>query len=231
MATPDLDRALEQTLADARLSRGEKCALKSLLKETGLNDCRRSTIRRRAFELARQCANDSQSAAVLGWLEDVVKLLDAQPASRVAATEAYFTPGDDCLGRITRLLRGAKRKIDICMFTITDNRITAAILDAHCRAVAVRIITDDEKVYDYGSDIEELQHAGVPVRVDRSESHMHHKFAVFDERALLTGSYNWTHGAAANNMENFIISHEPPLIEQFMATFEDLWQKLSKVVS
>ena len=41
-----------------------------------------------------------------------------------------------------------------------------------------------------------LAELGVAVRIDRSEHHMHHKFALFDDAILATGSYNWTRSAA-----------------------------------
>ena len=65
-----------------------------------------------------------------------------------AVAEAFFSPGDDCLRAITRLLANASRTADICVFTITDDRVSDAILDAHRRAVAVQIITDNAKAAD-----------------------------------------------------------------------------------
>jgi cardiolipin hydrolase len=100
---------------------------------------------------------------------------------------------------LAELLAEAAGRVDICVFTITDDRVADQILAAHRRGVAVRIISDDEKAFDEGSDIDRLRHAGVPVRVDSSVHHMHHKFALFDGRRLLTGSYNWTRAAARDN--------------------------------
>ena len=112
------------------------------------------------------------------------------------------------------------------MFTITDDRITEAILKAHERSVDLRIITDDDKSRDRGSDIDRLRRRGIPLRMDRSPYHMHHKFAVFDERRILTGSYNWTRGADQNNEENFIVTEEPRLVKAFSAAFAGLWERL-----
>ena len=52
---------------------------------------------------------------------------------------------------------------------------------------------------------------------------MHHKFAVFDRKVLLTGSYNWTRSAASENQENLIVTEAPGLVRSFAAEFDKLW--------
>ena len=116
--------------------------------------------------------------------------------------------------------------VDLCVFTITDDRLTSAILEAHHRGVRIRIITDDDKAADLGSDAAQFLNAGIALRTDRSRYHMHHKFAVFDGTLLLNGSYNWTRGAAENNEENFIITSDRRLVEEFSAAFEKLWKQV-----
>ncbi len=92
----------------------------------------------------------------------------------------------------------------------------------------MRIITDDAKAEDLGSDVERFERAGIPTRVDRSPYHMHHKFAILDGASMLTGSYNWTRGAARDNEENLIVTTEPRLLAPFRATFDRLWAKLGQ---
>jgi phosphatidylserine/phosphatidylglycerophosphate/cardiolipin synthase-like enzyme len=55
---------------------------------------------------------------------------------------------------------------------------------------------------------------------------MHHKFAVFDASLVLTGSYNWTRGAAIENEENVIVSGDPRHVTAFSRAFERLWKRL-----
>ena len=63
--------------------------------------------------------------------------------------------------------------------------------------------------------------------MDRTEAHMHHKFAIFDGTWLLSGSYNWTRSASEANEENLIQSKDMPLLAQFSRRFELLWAALS----
>lgn len=226
MNSSQLDQILRHTLEDHRLSRGERRVLKSTLAELDLDPRQLAVLRSRAFEIARQEAADPQSADVIEWLEEVVKVMQPPGPEPPHTSEAHFSPGDNCPMKIAGLLGRSRRKIDICVFTITDDRIADAIVAAEQRGVAVRIITDNDKANDRGSDVDRLKRLGIPVRFDRTEYHMHHKFALFDESKLLTGSYNWTRGAAQYNMENFIVTSEPGLVSEFSATFERLWEKL-----
>jgi phosphatidylserine/phosphatidylglycerophosphate/cardiolipin synthase-like enzyme len=182
-----------------------------------------------AFELAR-AAMEVQSVpphSALNWLEKIVKLLTPLAATfpPPAVAEACFTPQHDGAARIVRLFGEAKKSADVCVFTITDDRITAAMVAAHRRGVRIRVITDDQKSFDPGSDIEQLMQSGLAVRQDNTEYHMHHKFAVFDQRLLLTGSYNWTRSAALHNEENFVLTTEAQLVSPFLALFEQLWEQ------
>jgi len=218
-----------QTLADHKLSRGERSALGQIFEHVEPGRQKLALYRSIAFDLAREASDGGASGNVIDWLEDAVKLLDAQNSSSkgLTAAEAYFSPGEDSLKRITGLLNTARRKVDICVFTITDDRISGAILDAFRRKVAIRIVTDDDKAGDRGSDVDRLADAGIPVRFDRTRFHMHHKFALFDDGLLLTGSYNWTRSAASSNEENLVVTEDPRLITPFSQVFEDLWEKFS----
>jgi mitochondrial cardiolipin hydrolase len=227
MTPEEIGTWLGKTLEDQTLSRGERQEFAERV--GGLDSvAERQLVMREAFGLARGRLDPSNAEWVLGWLEEVVRTICARPDEPGAGVvEAHFSPGDDCINAILRLLRNSRRSADICVFTITDDRLAEAILDAHRRRVAVRILTDNEKAGDPGSDIDRLHAAGIDVRVDRSPFHMHHKFAVLDGKTLLTGSYNWTRGAARDNQENIIVTDAPRLVKPFRATFDRLWDRLA----
>ena len=227
MATNEIDDILKKTLADFRLSRSERRALGQLLDELGAERRQMDVFRQRAFAVAREELVSPKAVAVVDWLEGVVKLLQPKPPRPQLPAEAYFSPGQDCRRKLIRLLDGAAEKVDICVFTITDDRIAEAILKAHRHKVAVRVIADNDKANDRGSDVDRLEREGIAVRLDRSEYHMHHKFALFDGSAVVTGSYNWTRSAADNNEENVIVAHDPGLVRAFSAVFERLWEEFA----
>jgi mitochondrial cardiolipin hydrolase len=142
------------------------------------------------------------------------------------AAEVFFSPGDACRLRIAHRFNVAKRTADVCVFTITDDRISKTIHAAHRRGVIVRIITDNDKAFDLGSDIDAFRQAGIEVRIDATPFHMHHKFAIFDGQHLLNGSYNWTRSAAEQNEENLVDTDDPALVQAFQQQFETLWHHL-----
>jgi len=223
-----IEKALADTLEDARISRSERRALRELVRPDSLDTRERRLLQSRAFELARQELIDPKSVAVLEWLEEALGALRPKAETGSAATaalaEAHFSPGDACWRRLAALLASAHKTADICVFTITDDRLSGAVLQAHRRGVRVRVITDDDKAHDLGSDVHDLARVGVPVRIDRSPAHMHHKFAIFDEQTLASGSYNWTRSAASKNEENLIVTGDRRLVGAFSTEFDRLWE-------
>ncbi|CAG0985806.1 phospholipase D [Planctomycetaceae bacterium] len=228
MNIQEWENALRQTADDASLSNGERIALREHLKEAALNEQARGVLRHKAFEIALERIYAHPPQAVLAWLEDVNKLL-LPPTGNACEhfTEAFFSPGEACVARIIDALHGARNSADICVFTITDDRITSAILGAHRRGIHVRVMTDNEKAFDEGSDVRQIARAGIEVRVDTSSNHMHHKFAIFDMSVLLTGSYNWTLSASRNNQENIIASNDAKLLRVFAQEFDRLWKQFA----
>jgi phosphatidylserine/phosphatidylglycerophosphate/cardiolipin synthase-like enzyme len=227
MQDHEVRATLRASLQDGRLDRAERDGFKAWLEASAPDGNKRAVYQSMAFDLAREAieAKTIPHYSALNWLEKMVKLLTPpasnSPASDVA--EACFTPQHDGAARIVRLFGDARTAVDVCVFTITDDRISGAMIAAHRRGVRLRVITDNEKRLDAGSDIARLRQAGIVVREDQTAFHMHHKFALFDQRVLLTGSYNWTRSAALHNEENFILTGDARLVREFARVFEELW--------
>lgn len=223
----DLLREIEQSIADERLSDDEKRSLTQALREASPPEDGLRQMRNRAFELVRERSGDPDQIGLLKWLEGVMRALDVGrlPAGTVRS-HAHFSPGTGCLLAIQQQLKSARRCIDLCVFTLSDDRITDEVLAAHRRGVALRFITDNDKEFDAGSDVARLRQQGVSVAVDRTDAHMHHKFAIIDETWLLNGSYNWTRSACEHNEENVVVTNDPGLVRQFQAQFDALWLAL-----
>jgi cardiolipin hydrolase len=229
MRPEELIEHLRLTLDDARLSRSERRGLRAALEAAPLDQRAMLQVRAGLFDAAREALHDPRDRAVLRWLEDCLGALRVDnPRGEAPEPEnhAWFGPADPLAATLAAQLAAARGSIDAAVFTITDDRIAAALLDAHERGVALRIVSDGEKAHDPGSDIRRMMRAGIPIRTRDGEGWMHHKFAVVDRRTLITGSYNWTRAGSGTNHENFLTTSEPQLVGAYLQAFEKLWDEL-----
>jgi cardiolipin hydrolase len=232
-ALPVLLAQLDAAMADHRLSDDERRVLVHTLREASPPEDGLRQLRNRAFDLVRARTADPQQLGLLKWLEGVVRAIDVgrspgAPDGAAPRSQVFFSPGTACLQAIVQQLRGARRSADLCVFTLSDDRISDEVLAAHRRGLRVRLVTDNDKEYDLGSDVGRLRNAGIPVAVDRTDAHMHHKFAIFDGAWLLNGSYNWTRSASEFNEENLVLSNDATLLRRFADEFDTLWRELQE---
>jgi phosphatidylserine/phosphatidylglycerophosphate/cardiolipin synthase-like enzyme len=236
MAARELEALLQQTLNDPRIGPVTRASIERVVRQRALDPDTVTLFCAQAIVLAQAALTDGRMRDTFAWVLGLAELArDAAPASNPAAPakvpespardlgRVAFSPGEDCLDLIRDEFARARRTVDVCVFTITDDRIRAAMLDARRRGVVIRVISDNDKSMDEGSDIEPLRRAGIEVRLDQTDSHMHHKFAVYDGARLLSGSYNWTRSAANYNQENVVVTAERAVVERFRDEFERLW--------
>lgn len=219
-----LKTALQASFEDRKLDLKEKAQL--LDDYIPLDAQQRAYVRNRAFELVAEVIDEESRRDSLRWLKAVVRVLDSSEPEPIHC-ESFFSPGEECINAITNSIRSAQLSLDICVFTISDNRISEAIIAARDRGVSVRIITDNDKTEDRGSDIEMMLQQGIHTRIDNTRHHMHHKFMVVDKVFLITGSFNWTRSASHYNHENIVVVNDKATAKRFVDEFERLWQTFS----
>lgn len=226
MDQPSLAQWLHQSFADLHLENDEKIALRNIA--LPLSPELRRFARNRAFDLVQQtlATADTDAPTALRWLEQVIRTLDAT-APEPVRSQAHFSPGNACRNAIVDCLHQAQQSVDICVFTLSDDRISDAVLKTHRRGIRVRIISDNDKCNDEGSDVDLLRRQGVPVRIDNTPYHMHHKFALFDGELLLNGSFNWTRSASELNEENILLTSDAGLVEAFARQFGEMWERFA----
>ena len=143
--------------------------------------------------------------------------------STLAKTEVYFSLYDNPQKEIIKNINQAQAFINIAMYIFTDREISLPLIKAQERGVKVRLYLDQDQVdYKY-SQSRFLVQKGIKVRISTNNYIMHHKFAIIDNRLLLTGSYNWTFSANNRNDENLLIIDDPEIIEIFQNQFVNLW--------
>jgi len=141
----------------------------------------------------------------------------------LAKTEVYFSLYDNPQKEIIKNINQAEAFINIAMYIFTDKEIAIPLVKARERGVKVRLYLDKEQVdYKY-SQSRFLVQKGIKTRVSTNNYIMHNKFAIIDNRLLLTGSYNWTFSANNRNDENLMVIDDPEIIEIFQNQFVNLW--------
>lgn len=230
MAITNSQQIIEEIVAQLRLSiedeifsRSEKRSLKALIGEKPLDHDQLNFLRSKIYEIANERASAENFPFILEWIRNANSAL-ITPAKD--SSDAFFSPGDACRNVIIESIRSAIKKIDICVFTISDDRITEAIIDSHKRGKDIKVITDNDKSEDLGSDIAQLAKEGVAVKMDSTPNHMHHKFMIADDNTLITGSYNWTLSAARYNHENVLLTKDGGVVKSFLKEFGQLWNKM-----
>jgi phosphatidylserine/phosphatidylglycerophosphate/cardiolipin synthase-like enzyme len=222
----ELVEYLQRSIADEVFSKDEKRTLKSMVHERLLDANQLNFLRGKVFELANAKITPTNYPFVMAWIKAATSAL---VPSTTSTTDVFFSPGDACRNTIIQRIDSSIKLLQICVFTISDDSITKSLLGAHRRKVQIKVITDNDKSLDQGSDIDQLARAGIAVKMDITSNHMHHKFMIADMHTLITGSYNWTLSAARYNHENILLTRESNVIKSFSSEFDKLWNEMKKI--
>lgn len=148
-------------------------------------------------------------------------LLSVRNSSEVGI---YFSPHGGCESAIVEEVNNAKFEILIAMYYFTDKKIADAVCTAKKRGVAVEVVLDKSQKKGRGSKVSMLRENNIPARYDTRNGLMHNKFAVIDDRTVITGSFNWTKSAEQRNRENLIIIKNPEVASVYETEFQKLWK-------
>jgi len=145
--------------------------------------------------------------------------------------ETYFSPNGGVASNIIKAINNTKSSIDLAIFDLTSNDIASVLEQAQKRGVKIRIIADSRQAKGAYSAITELAREQVDIKITHGEGRgiMHNKFAIFDSKSMVTGSYNWTNNAERFNYENAVFITDPNVIMQYQKDFDNIWQNAPNV--
>lgn len=132
--------------------------------------------------------------------------------------EVYF---QNLPAALCRHLADARSRIRIAVCWFSHRDIFEVLLKKLRADIPVELLLeyDSQNVHSNGLDFKKFIQLGGVLYAYRDAALMHHKFAVLDERLLLTGSFNWTYNS---NAENLIASDDPVLVTAFQHEFNRL---------
>ena len=137
--------------------------------------------------------------------------------------EIYFTFKDDCSKILSEKMDKAKKSIYFCTYSLTDPYISAALIRAKKRGIAVSGVTEKQNAAGKGAKFKELKDAGVDIYLDDNSALMHHKFVVIDDFTIGTGSFNWTKNANEKNNENLVFMQGKEAAELFYKEYNSVY--------
>nr|XP_034180799.1 mitochondrial cardiolipin hydrolase [Osmia lignaria] len=147
---------------------------------------------------------------------------------RAHATSEEVCPKNNCPVRYFRNLENyinqAKESLDICMYMLTSQFLSTAIVNARKRGVIVRMILDKNMAQNDATQLALFYSNSVSLRVQQLDVLMHHKFMIVDKEVLITGSMNWTMSAFFGNFDNILVTNQRSLVEPFVDEFDKLWE-------
>ncbi|MEJ2568382.1 MAG: phospholipase D family protein [candidate division WOR-3 bacterium] len=149
--------------------------------------------------------------------------------------QVFFSPNGGARDAILKEIRNANNEINVAMYVLTDRELSNALVSAKERGVKVKVLLDSKSAEEIGySKHYFLSEKNVNVKLDNShkiygnkyEGIMHNKFAIIDNKTLITGSFNWTHSAEELNDENMlIIKEDTSLTHEYTKEFIKLWNR------
>jgi phosphatidylserine/phosphatidylglycerophosphate/cardiolipin synthase-like enzyme len=186
------------------------------------------------------CAWRYGRESVGAWLAHATRASVAPAASPAELpTGEHYSPAENLEHFDYQAIRGARRSLDIAMYSFTDIPLAEAVREAGRRGVRVRIYRDGDEYQReeaqarrHRSAIQTLRgEANIRIRVKPpGRDYMHLKVACVDGRLLRTGSANWSPSGEKREDDDADYSTDPNAIERFERDFEALWNRSDNIV-
>ncbi len=150
---------------------------------------------------------------------------------------------DSSNGLIGKTLKSAEKSIDSALFVFSAQRLSNILETRHQKKVKIRTLLEPDfafRFYSEGLDMmgislsnkckyelnnqpwqNPINTVGIPLLT--SGDLLHHKYAVIDEKTVITGSHNWTEAANTKNDETVLAIANPKVAAHYVREFERLY--------
>ena len=117
----------------------------------------------------------------------------------------HFSPKGGCTEVIVQEIKKARHEVLVLAYSFTAKDISQALVDAKLRGLHVEIVLDHSNEKEDHTDLPFFMEQGLTPLIDAHHAIAHNKVMVIDGRTLITGSFNFTHQAEAENAENLLV--------------------------
>lgn len=153
------------------------------------------------------------------------------PSPTHARQQVYFTEPllDDAESQknsetvdqvLCKWLDQSQHSLDMAAFELDLPCVQDSLIAAKKRGVKVRLVVDSENP---SPELKAIAKAGIPIVGDERGALMHNKFIVRDQKALWTGSLNFTVNGVERNHNNAIYFENTDLARVYQAEFEEMF--------
>lgn len=135
----------------------------------------------------------------------------------------YFTPNPQAVLAIVQTIEASEREVLVQAYGFTHNGIAQALVRAHRRGVAVRVVMDAKTANTNQYVIGLLRQDDIATRQDDKHAIAHNKVMVIDDAIVITGSFNFTNSAATRNAENVLVLRSAELAQRYKVDWLKHW--------
>lgn len=140
---------------------------------------------------------------------------------RASYALCFVPDGAPCQTLLIDTINATRRTLRIQAYSFTSVPIAQAVKHARDRGVDVRVIVDQSQVSERYTSATFLKNAGVTVVVDTKPAIAHNKVMIFDDRAVFTGSFNFTKSAQERNTENgLLVRDDAALVKAYVENWK-----------
>jgi competence ComEA-like helix-hairpin-helix protein len=165
-------------------------------------------------------------------------------AVQFAPTGARIPWAQSVNGAIAQTLKRATQSVDLALFVFSKQQLSDALYARHRTGVQVRALIDSSFAYRSYSEGLDMMGVALPnqqCNYDQGNQpwstpldtvgvpqlppgdRLHHKFALLDDRTIITGSHNWSAAANSRNDETLLVIDSPLVAAHFRREFERLY--------
>lgn len=156
---------------------------------------------------------------------------DARFSKDIAPPQCYTSGIQDLL---LAQIKNAHKSIKIAVAWFTNPKLLNALAGSVKKGVEVILVTNNDLINNggYCLRLDDLIEAGGSIHLAEYPETLNHKFAIFDNSCVITGSYNWTISAEHFNRENVIRVEGEGMdstIAGYLSIFEKMIEDFEKV--
>ncbi len=147
------------------------------------------------------------------YIQNNEKTITAQtvesPIDENSEVSIYFCPQDNCAGKMIEQINSANKTVHCAFFDLNINEVIDSLKNSKAE---VEVVID-------GQNYVKLPFA----KAENKTPYMHNKFCIFDDKTVLTGSFNPTITDNDKNNNNVLIIKSAAIAKNYEAEFDELW--------